>query len=87
MLTPLGRASELGLYTIVDLLIKNGADVEAAGEQITPLILAVTNSHSTTTKILISAGANTNFSDDSCWTAYIMQLHMATLEVIVWVFA
>ncbi|MCJ1393706.1 hypothetical protein MMC18_006582 [Xylographa bjoerkii] len=72
--TPLLRAASSGREDIVQLLIDEGADIEARGPcDLTALMLAVKEHHDSVTKVLLDKGASTAATDESGWTA----LHQA----------
>ena len=59
--TPLMEAAKYGHVQTLSILIKAGADVNAAdGRGVTPLWLAAQNGHVETVTILIEAGADVN---------------------------
>ena len=63
--TPLTLASDLGKTELVELLLKNGADVnyELPVTKFTPLLLASRGGHLATVEQLIKSGANVNYKD------------------------
>ncbi|GAB6178795.1 hypothetical protein JCM14036_01140 [Desulfotomaculum defluvii] len=66
MLTPLMYASEKGHNDIIQLLLKNGAEVNAIQSTagITPLNLAIIGGNVETIKLLLKGGADVNLSDE-----------------------
>ncbi|MCJ1383902.1 hypothetical protein MMC17_007016 [Xylographa soralifera] len=72
--TPLFRATSSGREDIVQLLIEQGADIDARGpSELTALMLAVKDHHDSVTKVLLDRDAGTAATDESGWTA----LHQA----------
>jgi ankyrin repeat protein len=68
--TPLHLAAYSGHREIADLLIANGADVNAKIDVIecTPLHLCAKQGHKDMAELLIAKGADVNAGDDSGWT-------------------
>ncbi|MCG8617486.1 MAG: ankyrin repeat domain-containing protein [Desulfobacterales bacterium] len=68
--TPLHVASVWGDVKIVDLLIKNGARLDAKGEEgNTPLHEAVSQGHHEIVQFLLKAGCSTTIKNDGNLTA------------------
>lgn len=69
--SPLFLAILRGSRKIVDLLLKNGADLTERGEElgVSPLILAVNTGNREVVELLVSRGARVNAKDDRGWTA------------------
>jgi ankyrin repeat protein len=72
--TPLMHAAAVGAKRTLDVLLKNGADVNKPdADGMTPLQLACHNGHASIVKALISEGADTNAVDCLGFSA----LHLA----------
>jgi len=68
-LTPLGLATKLNAEEIVEILVKNGADVNGsdvfnADYKETPLVIAINGNHFAIAKLLILSGANIHATDN-----------------------
>lgn len=62
--TPLIKAADQGLDSVVELLLQNKAEVNATGRRNeTALLRAVGNGHISTVKLLLAAGADVNARD------------------------
>ncbi len=68
--TPLCEAAIRGNTDIVNILIKNGADVNGKGRKSTPLFLAVGKNHLEVAKILLSNGAATTMVNTAAEITY-----------------
>tara|TARA_Y100001933_G_scaffold58737_1_gene58748 strand:- start:352 stop:825 length:474 start_codon:yes stop_codon:yes gene_type:complete len=69
--TPLHRAAEYGHKQIAELLIVNGADLEAKTpiDEMTPLIGALMGDHTELVELLIKKGADVNAKNNNLETA------------------
>ena len=80
--TPLFRAVDSGREDIVQLLIEEGAIVDARGpSELTALMLAVKDQHDSVTKVLLEKGSDTAATDESGWTALHQAAHIPGREI------
>ena len=76
-------ASENGMYQMVDILLKKGADPNIRNENgETALILASLNGHYQVVEILLEKGADPNIHDNDGWTALIVASQNGHYQVV-----
>jgi ankyrin repeat protein len=82
---PIGLAAYFGHVSIVDYLIKAGAEVNSPSKnslKVTPLQSAVSGGHLEITRRLLEAGANPNVREGSGYTPLHTAAHNGDIEIV-----
>lgn len=67
---------------VIDLLVSQGADVDARTRLSWPLSLAIENDDLATAGVLVEAGANLEAANDKGWTALMLAADKGNLEIV-----